>query len=237
MEQTETSLSEKLQVFNATLTDAEKANFKLLLGLAAGGLTPGFSKPQQGVGAVAFDTVSETLVGLQPYSKRISRNGIAYYGRPELLSDELLCSLQAEARALRPSALRFDEHFLGCGGPLANRLSLSPDLTALVRNHAGDVRPTGIASYLFYDEPEQGIDPHIDTDIFSLNVIIMLEHRHAGSTSALVVFPPRDEPQRFELRPGEMLIMFAGSIAHGRERMTNGESVSILTLGFHPLGV
>ncbi|HEX6370899.1 MAG TPA: hypothetical protein VF006_18415 [Longimicrobium sp.] len=231
-------LSGKLRQFNQTLTEAEKANFKLLLGLAAGGLTPGFRRPEVGVAADAFDTVGETLAGLQPYSKRISSNGIAYRGRPEFMNDELLAALQAEARQLRPSAIRFDEHFLGCGAPLANELAVSPMLTEFVRTYAGDVLPTGVASFLFYDEPGQGIDPHIDTDIFSLNVLLMLEHEHGPEQeSALVVFPPRSAPERLELVPGEVVIMFAGSIAHGRERMGPNETVSILTFGFHPLGI
>jgi hypothetical protein len=231
------ALAEKFQDFNTTLTDAEKANFKLLLGLAAGGLAPQFTKPSTGDNAVAFDVVSEALAKLQPYSKRIPGDGIAFRGRPSFMTDELLGSLQAEARVLRPMAQRFDEHFLGCGAPLANNLSVSPLLTSFVREHAGDVQPTGIASFLYYDELGQGIDPHIDTDIFSLNVLLMLDHqRSIEPPSALVIFPPHSDPQRFELRPGEVLIMFAGSIAHGRERMKSGESVSILTFGFHPLG-
>lgn len=231
-------LSSRLREFNHTLTDEEKANFKLLLGLAAGGLAPGFQRPPAGTAADAFDTVSETLAGLQPYSRRISPNGIAYRGRPEFMTDDLLMALQTEARELRPSAIRFDEHFLGCGAPLANELAVSPMLTEFVRAHAGDVLPTGVASFLFYDEPGQGIDPHIDTDIFSLNVLLMLEHVHGpGAQSALIVFPPRSAPERLELVPGEVVIMFAGSIAHGRQRMAPNESVSILTFGFHPLGI
>ena len=38
-------LTDKLRQFHETLTEAEKANFKLLLGLAAGGLAPAFRKP------------------------------------------------------------------------------------------------------------------------------------------------------------------------------------------------
>jgi hypothetical protein len=232
------NLSEKLRQFHRTLTEAEQANFKLLLGLAAGGLTPNFERPSHGHEAAAFDTVSDTLAQLQPYSKRISHNGIAYRGRPSLMTDTLLRRLQAEARELRSTAERYDEHFLGCGSPTANELGLSPDLTAFVRKHAGDVRPTGIASFLFYDEPGQGIAPHIDTDIFSLNVLLMLEHRRSSAPpSALVVFPPRGEVERLVLEPGEIVILFAGSIAHGRERMREDESVSILTFGFHPLGI
>ncbi len=230
-------LADKFRTFNDGLSEAEKANFKLLLGLAAGGLTPGFRRPDDAGTARALDAVTDTLATLQPYRNRISRNGIAYRGRPPLMSHELLESLRTEARAVRPTARRFDEHFLGCGAPIANRLAVSEELSAFVRSHAGEVKPTGVASFLFYDEEGQGIDPHIDTDIFSLNVLLMLSHDHRpGPASALVVFPPRGQPERIDLAPGEMVIMFAGSITHGRERMRRGEAVSILTFGFHPLG-
>jgi hypothetical protein len=233
-----TYLSEKLKQFNGSLTEAEKVNFKLLLGLAAGGLAPEFAKPKDRLQAASFDTVTDTLAGMQPYSKRIPRNGIAYRGRPALITPRLLADLQQEARTLRPSAQRFEEHFLGCGAPIANELAVSPELISFVREHAGEVEPTGIASFLYYEEAGQGIEPHIDTEVFSLNVLLMLEHRYSGrlSRSALVVFPPFGEPERLDLMPGEVVVMFAGSVAHGREPMQEGESVSILTFGFHPLG-
>src|SRR4051812_1192742 len=99
-------LTEKLRRFNADLNEAEQANFKLLLGLAAGGLAPGLQRPLDEAAAAAFDTVSDTLSKLQPYSKRISHNGIAYRGRPEFMTTELLEALQTEAQDLRPSAIR-----------------------------------------------------------------------------------------------------------------------------------
>ena len=65
----------------------------------------------------------------------------------------------------------------------------------------------------------------------------MLEHKwSAEPPSSLVIFPPHREPERLLLEPGEIVILFAGSIAHGRERMKPGESVAILTFGFHPKG-
>lgn len=232
------NLAAKLLDFNTELNEAEKANFKLILGLAAGGLTPGFARPTDPAALEAFDMVSDALAALQPYSKRIGADGIAYRGRPAMMTDELLARLQAEAREVRPNASRFEAHYLGCGAPIANELAVSNELGAFVREHAGDVKPTGIASFLYYDEEGQGIDPHIDTDIFSLNVLLMLEHRYgSGSASNLVVFPPRAAPRRLDLQPGEIVVMFAGSIAHGRERVGPGESVSILTFGFHPLGI
>jgi hypothetical protein len=233
-------LATKLKDFNGSLTEAEKANFKLLLGLSAGGLMTDFHRPEKVDKARAIDTVTETLSKLQPYSGRISKNGIAYIGRPNFMTDNLLKDLQNEASSIRPTAIRFDEHFLGCGAPIANQLSISKELLEFVQLHAGDVKSTGVASFLFYDEEGQGIDPHIDTDIFSLNVLLMLSHEESQNhnhNSALFVFPPGEQPERINLIPGEIVIMFAGSIAHGRQRMKKGESVSILTFGFHPLGI
>jgi hypothetical protein len=231
-------LVDKLQAFNESLTEAERANYKLLLGLAAGGLSPDFRTPSRPEKRAAFDTVGETLARLQPYSARISPNGIAYRGRPDFMTDEVLRSLIEEAEVLRPRAIPYEEHFLGTGAPIANRMAVSAELGGLVKAHAGDVQPTGVASFLFYDAPGQGIEPHIDTDIFSLNVILMLKHVGGGDQrSCLVVFPPGREPERLDLVPGEMVIMFAGSITHGREFVKPDEEVAILTFGFHPLGI
>ena len=230
--------SEKLRGFNGTLTAEEKANFKFLLGFAAAGLAPGCAKPQGGLNAVVFDTVSDTLAHLEPYSGRISRNGVAYRGRPEIMTDELLTALQTEARAFRPpSATRSDAVFLGCGAPVASELAVSSKLCSFVREHAEPVEPTGIANFIYYDEPGQRTDPHVDTDLFALNVLVMLEHEYVNEPqAALVLFPPHSDPERFELVPGEVIVMFAASIVHGREHIQPGERISIVTFGFQPLG-
>lgn len=233
-------LSEKFRGFNGTLTAEEKTNFKFLLEFAAAGLAPGCAKPQGGLNAVAFDTVSDTLARLEPYSGQISRNGVAYRGRPEIMTDELLTALQTEARAFRPpSAARSDAVFLGCGGgaPIASELAVSSKLSSFVREHAGPVEPTGIANFIYYDEPGQRTDPHVDTDLFALNALVMLEHEYVTEPQAgLVLFPPHSEPERFELVPGEVIIMFAASIDHGREHIQPGERISIVCFGFQPLG-
>jgi len=230
------TLTRKLHDFNVKLTPAEQANFKLLLGLAAGGLAPEFEKPGNAANAQAFDAVVDTLAHLQPFSDRIPPNGVVYRGRPPFISDSTLLELQVEARHLRPSADPFDEHFLGYGGELADAMSTSHELVSFVADRAGAVRPTGIASFLFYDEPGQGIEPHIDTDVFAFNVLLMLDHRGGGPAgSALVMFPPFSEPERFQLAPGEMVMFFAGSVAHGREPVGQDEAVSILTFGFQPI--
>lgn len=228
----------KLSRFNSSLTDAEKANYKMLLGLAAGNLVPGFGEKSSAANASAFDAVSDALSRLQPFKEQIPPDGVAYVGRPDFMTDDLLGRLQDEARRTRPLARKLEEHYLGTGAPIANDLAVSDELVSFVQSHAGGALPTGVASFLFYDEPGLGIDPHVDTDIFSLNTLLMLDHvAGEGDASRLVLFPPYLEPQEYALKPGELIVFYAGSIAHGRHRMKPGESVTILTFGFHPLGI
>jgi len=231
-------LSRKFQGFNGTLTAAEEMNFKFLLAFAAAGMAPGCAKPRGELNAVAFDTVSDTLVRLKPYSGRVSRNGIAYRGRAEMMTDELLTALLTEARALRPpSATGSDAVSLGCGAPIARELAVSSKLSSFVREHAGPVEPTGIANFIYYDQPGQSADPHVDTDLFAVNALVTLEHEYVTEPrAALVLFPPHSEPERFELVPGEVIIMFAASCVHGLEDIRPGERISLVTFGFQPLG-
>ena len=231
------NIVDKLDALCQGLSPAEQANYKLLMGLAASGLSPSFDNTMTRRDAEAFQTVTQCLTNFQPYKDRMTKNGIAWRGRPDFMTNELLAALQRESAETRRTAYAYDNHFVGAGAPIANELALSKDLKELVRTHAGDVLPTGIASYLYYDREGQGIPPHIDTDIFSLNVLLMLKHvGHGEKRSCLVVFPTHDYSERIDLEPGEVVILFAGSITHAREYMTAGEEVGILTFGFHPLG-
>jgi hypothetical protein len=231
------SLSEKLNTLCQTLSPAEQANYKLLLGLAASGLSPSFDGFRSVDNANAFGAVTQCLTTFHPYKDRMTENGIAWRGRPDFMTDDMLSSLQTEALATRPLAFAYDNHFVGAGAPIANELAVSAELKQLVQEKAGKVLPTGIASFLYYDREGQGIPPHIDTDIFSLNVLLMLKHVGGSEKrSCLVVFPPQKPPERIDLEPGEIVILFAGSMTHAREYMMAGEQVGILTFGFHPLG-
>jgi len=229
---------EKLDALCQGLSPAEQANYKLLMGLAASGLSPSFDNTKSPDGNIrAFEVVSHCLTSFQPYKDRMTKNGIAWRGRPDFMTDELLASLQKEADETRKVAYAYDNHYVGPGAPIANALALSAELKGLVRLHAGNVQSTGIASYLYYEREGQGIPPHIDTDIFSLNVLLMLKHRGGGARrSCLVVFPSHDYSERIDLELGEIVILFAGSVTHAREYMAADEEVGILTFGFHPLG-
>jgi hypothetical protein len=231
---TTASVGQRLADLHGSLSPAEQANLKLILGLSAGHLVPE-RDPRAERGRVA---VSEALELLCPYDVEDPR-GAQYRGRPELLTDGLLATLVAEAEEVGATAVPFDEHYLGCGGPVADQLATSEELTALVRSVVPGAEPTGIASYLFYKDAGQGIIPHIDTDIFSLNVLMMLAHDvpdGAESSSALYMHYPDGSEERFALTPGEVVIFLAGTQAHSRTPIAEGERVTILTFGFMPKG-
>ncbi|MFB7026773.1 MULTISPECIES: hypothetical protein [unclassified Streptomyces] len=228
------TMGRRLAELHGTLTPAEQANLKLILGLSAGQLVPSKEAGAEN----GRRAVSEALQILCPYEVEDPR-GIQYRGRPEFLTDELLAAFQAEKDEVGRTAVPFDEHYLGCGGTLADRVAVSPELAALVASVVPRAEATGIASYLFYRDAGQGIIPHIDTDIFSLNVLMMLEHEipeGVEEPSALCMHYPDGSEERLRLSPGEVVVFLAGTQAHSRTPIAEGERVTILTFGFMPEG-
>ncbi|MBM9504220.1 hypothetical protein [Actinacidiphila acididurans] len=228
------ALGRRLADLHRSLTPAEQANLKLILGLSAGRLVPD-KDPGSEQGRRA---VSEALEILCPYDVADPR-GIQYRGRPDFLTGDVLTSLIDEARDVGRTAVPFDEHYLGCGGPIADRIATSRELADVVASVVPGAEATGIASYLFYRDPGQGIIPHIDTDIFSLNVLMMLAHeipQGPGEPSALYMHFADGTEQRLQLTPGEVVIFLAGTQAHSRTPIRAGERVTILTFGFMPQG-
>jgi hypothetical protein len=224
-----TALAEKLHDLTRDASADEIDNYKLLLCIAAGGLAPEGHPPVDGPEAAAFRTVVDCLGRIHP-------TGLLYRGRPDFMTDELLARLQAESDEVRKVAVRSDLYFLGCGGPTADALAVSGELRALVDQLAEGMEPTGIASYLFYDEPGCGLSPHVDTDVFTLNAILMLRHEHASeSPSHLVLYSPEGEEERLLLEPGEIALLFAGGTVHAREPVKEDERIALLTLGFEPV--
>lgn len=228
------TMGQRLADLHQTLTPAEQANLKLILGLSAGRLVPDKDAGSEN----GRQAVSEALEILCPYQVADPR-GIQYRGRPSFLTDELLGSLIEEAARVGVTAVPFDEHYLGCGGPIADELAKSEDLAELVATTVPKAVATGIASYLFYRDPGQGIIPHIDTDIFSLNVLMMLVHDVPPGLvepSALYMHFADGSEQRLQLSPGEVVIFLAGTQAHSRTPIRTDERVTILTFGFMPEG-
>jgi hypothetical protein len=223
-------LIEKLNALTPTFTDAELDNYKLLLGMAAGGIAPDGDIPETGHQAEAFKTILNCLARIQP-------SGIVWRGRPDFMTDDLLIQLQQESIQRRTTAIAHDQHFLGCGGTVANRLAESKLLLDLVTKEAATpMAPTGVASYLYYDREGCGLPPHVDTQTFTMNAILMLKHEYRNDSPAhLVVYPVNEPPQKILLQPGELILLFAGGTIHAREKMKAGEIVNILTFGFLPV--
>jgi hypothetical protein len=229
-------LSQRLVGLSSSLTGPERSNLKLLLGMAAGGLIRDGEAPDTGVAATAFDTTTTCIAGLQPHRLDMPENGVVYQGRPAFMTDDLLASLNAESLNVRDQAMRFDDHYVTTGAPLARQVALSDQLSTLVGERVAHIRPTAKANYLYYDEPGLGIEPHVDNEGFSLNAIMMLAHESTSKRSALVLYPPQLPAEHVQLAPGEMIIFFADSIAHARERVTDGEKIRIVAFGFQPVG-
>jgi hypothetical protein len=231
-----TGLAQRLVGLSESLTGPERSNLKLLLGMAAGGLIAGGDAPTSGLAGQAFDATTTCIAGLQPHRQDMPANGVVYRGRPDFMTDELLAALDTESRQVRSRAVRFDDHYVTTGAPLARQVALSDQLSQLIGERVPHIRPTAKANYLYYDEAGLGIEPHVDNEGFSLNAIMMLAHVHTGEPSALVLYPPRQAAERIMLEPGEMIIFFADSIAHARERVRDGESIRIVAFGFQPIG-
>jgi hypothetical protein len=230
---TASTVASKFVEFASTCTDEERDVCKLLLGLAAGGLSAHGDLATNVLAGQAFKTVTACAARLQPYKDRIPYNGIAWRGRPGFLTEQMLRSLAVESDTLRSKAIRYDDHFLATNGPVAGTLANSEALSQFIEQHTGPIEKTGVASYLYYEEEGQGISPHIDTEVFSINLIICVSHT-AEPSSHLVVYPSGLAPERILLTPGEVVILFADSVIHAREPMKACEAVRILTIGFQP---
>lgn len=183
---------------------------------------------------VRFNLLAEALRTINIDFESIPANGIAYRGTPEWVTAELITQLREEAIKRRHEPLDRTDHFLGCGGAIADLLSTDPTVLKFVTQNVGPVLPTGIASYLYYDRPGLGIKPHVDTDVFSVNLMLMVRHDCAEGTSpsATVVFPAWHHPESHRLSVGEVMLMHGGSVVHTRSIISPEEVVHLLTIGF-----
>lgn len=153
------------------------------------------------------------------------------------MSDDYLARLQNEARDIRHTrAIQQRGHLVGVGGQLGDELASSAPMLTLVESSAGPVSASGVVSYMFYEDEGAGLCAHVDTDIFSINVNIMLEHTSSDERSSHLFIFSTDGEQREEIQhqPGEIVITFGDSIVHGRAPLSRGESVTLLTVGFQP---
>jgi len=228
-------LKDKLEQLADTLTSAEKACLKLILANAVAESIDDADLSADTIKAKAFRTSVVSISRLQSHKDLIPENGIVFRGYPEFLTNETLTNLQKESKDVRSQAIRFHDHFVVSNAPVAKSFASSPELNNLLSERIGATEPTGKANYIYYDEIGMGIEPHIDNEDFSLNVIMMLNHEWSDQKSALVLFPYDKPPVKMFLQPGELIAFFADSVIHSRERISKGEKVSIVAFGFRPV--
>jgi hypothetical protein len=230
------TLVDKLSELSAELSGAERENLKFLLSMAAGGLLSGHaSGGSDAVRQSALRAAQYSLPLLHGTNRQQFRTGVVFRGRAPFFTDRDIEFLDRESRNHRRSADRFHDHYVASGAPLARELSLSQDIDDFLVPLVGPVLPTFKANYLYYDEPGLGIDPHVDKDEFSLNILTMLEHspeRH----SELILHPPDEEPLHIQLAVGESLVFFADSVTHQRTRTVAGETIRLVSFGYRSTG-
>jgi hypothetical protein len=159
---------------------------------------------------------------------------VRYRGRPDWLTEPALAALVDESARLRASAGDVGRQAHSPAGPVARGFARSTRLLDLVTGHAGPVRPSGNANYLYYDKAGAGIDPHIDSPDFPWQVLLMLTHSGYGERrSSLVVFPDGpSNPVPVVLDPGELVLFRAASVYHGRTNAIEGERLVLLGVGY-----
>jgi len=169
----------------------------------------------------------------------LGRSRYALLGRPAFIDRDRLALLVAEARELRSTAQRLEgvEGVRAVAfdpGPAARRLAVDRELTRLVERELGiPPRPPRQASYQYYDSPGAGLRPHLDKWDVVVSMVVMLEHEPGpdNGASAFVFHPADGPPTRVKLRPGEVIAFEGRGLVHERERVREGERVTILAIG------
>ena len=231
------ALVDRLSRLSSELTPAERENLKFLLSMAAGGLLSGHAQTiSEPLRNAALTTAQRSLPKLHGDKRPEFDTGVVFCGRGSFLSDEDVTVLDYESLAYRPRAERFHDHYVASGAPIARELALSQSINDFLSSRVGPVLPTYKANYLYYDEPGLGIDPHVDKDEFSLNVLTMLEHRPDRRHSELILYPPERDVIHVHLEPGESLVFFADSVTHQRTRTVDGEAIRLVSFGYRTVG-
>lgn len=206
------------------LDAAELYNLHLIL--SAGLSTqPG----EQARAAGGWDAGLEVLETLYPAGLHILR-GVRAVARalPELI---------AESRTLGPSAVRLGRS--GCAGATgaARKLAHDRELIGAISDAVGwPVTPLGEINYHYYDQPGDGLEPHVDPARTSLiSCVMAVEHdgvdrREEGS--ALVVFHRGGQRERIVLNAGDVAVLLASGTVHAREFVAEHERLITLTVGY-----
>lgn len=213
-------LNEQLRDLADHLSPTELDHFRLILCLAAGALQDGHAEAP----SAAFETVIDVL-------DDDSKSSILYQGFPSFIDASLIDALVAEAQERRPTAARNPRYALAYGGTIGDSLASSPALAALLGKAVEGRKPAG-ARYLYYENDDDGADPHVDNKYYDVSTVLMLRHEGPVKDSCLLLHHSGRPATRIPLTPGELVAFHAGRVVHSRERMKPGERITLLTMGF-----
>lgn len=236
-------LSERLQRFSQQLSPNERDALKYRLSLASiKEMEKDFEISQNPDKRQRFFGFLQHLLAIQPFFGRVPMYGIAYRGRPDFMTDQLVEDLRAEALRFRPYArLNFEQFIATIDTPddstVSERLAASEDLYRLVTQHAGSCLRSYITSYIYYEVAGQCSKPHVDNAFTSITAMIGLRNDHEDLTSPLsssVIYWPDSPPMEYRLKPGELVIFFGVCTLHGRYPISSGETIHSLLVSFRP---
>lgn len=217
--------------FRGRLTAEELQNWHLMLSAMVGEMADQHRPPPAESAARAWrmmvGAISETYPG-----------GVRRLGGLGPLS-AALDDLATEALEMTESQIRLGDATSGTveSGVLATQVAYDPRLQDELTRQAGvPLGPPASVSYFYYHRPGDYLLPHADP-IVSSGVICLTTLVHTARTdgrppSALVVYGPDGDGERFELAPGESLMMFGGGTVHSREPIGPDETVINLSVGF-----
>ena len=171
-------------------------------------------------------------------------SGSVFVGRAPSIDNGVHTKLVSEASAYYWLAVRMGLRMTAAPGPVARAVGADPALARLVGDAVGRGVKLGNgvtgddnnATLLYYDEPGDGIQPHVDP-YGLVNLLLMLEctaPRDADrERSHLLLYEASGQPRRIALEPSEMVVLEGAGTVHAREPVGPGEHVTILSLVYH----
>lgn len=239
---TDIALAGKVREFAARLTPGERDALKFRFGAAsAARLDDDFDISLDAARRQQFFHLLRCTLATQAFCQGVPPYGIAYRGRPALMTAALLHDLRDEACRFRSLARENYEQFIAtidtpAEDTLCERLAGSAPLLRLVCSHAGPCIPSFISSYIYYDAAGQCSKPHVDNAFTAVTVMIGLRHDWQGGApaSASVAYWPGLPALPYRLAPGELAVFFGSGVLHGRTPVAAGETVHSLLLSFRP---
>ena len=235
-----------IEKFSKNLTDSERDSLKYRLSLSAieelkniNGNNFQFDDNHQS----KLNAILSSLVRIQPYRNRVPEFGIAYRGRPDFITDDMLEKLIIESEYFRSVARpNLDQYIYQVETPnnstISETLAESKELHDFVCKYAGPVLKSYVTSYLYYNIKGQCSRPHIDNAFTSITVMLGLKQDiksgYSPKLSSSFIYWPGKRPLEYRLLPGEVSIFFGACALHGRTTLEDGESTSLLLMSFRP---